>query len=149
MARRKEQPGPDIFTRVDDATYDELTLLTGQRVVHVELWEDSLVDELLTDQSEVDGAPLFDLDLYLEEGIFFELYGASAFTGLEADPIVDNDELARTLLTLVNEQIWLDDVAVDEDENLVLVLGQTAVARLYLVIGGWSLEEWEELPAGE
>ncbi len=36
----------DLLTTVDDDLFEELTELTGQRIAHVAIWEESLVDEL-------------------------------------------------------------------------------------------------------
>ncbi|MCB9137230.1 MAG: hypothetical protein H6642_02645 [Caldilineaceae bacterium] len=146
MSKRNKREAPDLLTEVDDILYDELAALTGQRIVHAVLWEDSLANELPADGGAPASDAFFDLDLYLEEGVYFELYGVVLFPNPEDDPITEADEASHGLLTLVNEQGLLSDVAVDEDDNLVLVLGNDAAARLYLVTGGWLVEEWEELP---
>ncbi len=145
MAKRKDS-GLELFTRVDDELYDELLALRGQRVVQVALWEDSLADDLAAERQLLDHDAFFDLDLYLDEGVFFELYGASGYPSPQDDPISEAEELNRTLVSLVNQNATLVDIAVDEDENLVLVLGRGKTPRLYLVAGGWLPNEWEELP---
>jgi len=140
-----------LLTSVDDELYDELSELTGQRVVHVALWEESLADALAGELADAETDPerqsTFDLDLYLDEGVYFELYGASAFTDLDAPPVTGADPMARLLLTAVDRGVWLEEIAVDEEDNLVLILGRQEVPALYLTVGGWLLEEWEELPA--
>lgn len=142
----KQPPDLDLQTGVDDELYDELSELEGQRIVHVTLWEDSLLDALEGGEPDPDTQTLFDLDLYLEEGIYFELYGASAFESLDAAPVEGDERLAKTLLTLVDQHATLDEIAVDEDDNLVLILAQGGEPALYLAVGGWLLEEWDELP---
>jgi hypothetical protein len=145
MAKRKDS-GPELFTRVDDELYEELLALRGQRVVQVALWEDSLADDLAAERQLLDHDAFFDLDLYLDEGVFFELYGATGYPSPQDDPIGEAEALNRTLVSLVNQNATLLDIAVDEDENLVLVLGRSKTPRLYLVAGGWLPNEWEELP---
>jgi hypothetical protein len=146
MAKRKKTGGPELFTSVNDELYDELLALRGQRLVHVSLWEDSLADELTATVLTDEHGTFYDLDLYLEEGVYFEFYGASGFPTLHDEPIEQADELQRTLLSLVNQNATLLDIAVDEDDNLVLVLGRRKTPRLYVVAGGWLPGEWEELP---
>lgn len=140
-----------LLTSVDDELYDELNELVGQRVAHVVLWEESLADALAGEVAETEIDPerqtTFDLDLYLDEGVYFELYGVSAFVDLDAPPITGADSMARLLLTAVDRGVWLEEIAVDEEDNLVLILGRQGVPTLYLTVGGWLLEEWEELPA--
>ncbi len=148
---RGEEGEVPLLTSVDDALYDELSDLTGQRVVHVALWEESLADALAEKSAEAEIDPerqtTFDLDLYLDEGVYFELYGVSAFTDLDAPPVTGADPMAKLLLTAVDQGVWLEEIAVDEEDNLVLILGRQGVPTLYLTVGGWLLEEWEELPA--
>ena len=40
----------------------------------------------------------------------------------------------------------LEEIAVDEDDGLVLVLGLKRQPVFYLQVGAWLLDEWEELP---
>lgn len=154
----------DLFTEVDDELFDALTDLTGQRVVHIAIWDDSLADELadLDDEdapdsidrsgvdSDDDGSSqeVFDLDLYLADGIYFELYGTLCFPDLDADPLRGVDVVNKHLASLVNQGIWFDEVAVDEEDQLVLVIAQSRQPILYFVVGGWLIEEWDELPTG-
>lgn len=145
MDKRSPSGGDQLFTTVDDETYAELEQLAGEAIVHAEVWEDSLVDAL----EERGGPPLepaFDLDLYLEGGVYFELYGVTCYSDLDGTPFDDRDLLARRLTTLIKQGATLGEVAVDEDDALVLVLARGDISLLYLVVGGWLLEEWDELP---
>jgi hypothetical protein len=135
-----------LFTTVDDELYDELSELVDQKVVHAAVWEESLVDALSheepTDAPTVD----FDLDLYLEDGVYFELYGVQFFSDLESEPWAGLETVTERLVALINRGLWLIEVAVDEQDGLVLVLGYPDRPALYLTIGGWLIEEWDELP---
>lgn len=142
----KREPEFDFYTEVDDAMYDELAELSNQKVVHVEVWEDSLGDTLdgetvaLTEQTAVD------LDLYLEGGVYFELYGVVSYPDLDADPLVGFARIEKQITRLVKQTLWLDEVAVDEEDSLVFVLSRQHKPQLYLVISGWSFADWDELP---
>lgn len=135
-----------LMTTVDDEQYDELCDLAGQRVAHVALWEDSLADALAESESDPAAQVTFDLDLYLEEGVYFELYGVQLYPDPDAEPLQGLDATQHRLLSLVDQGLWLDEVAVGEEDELVLVLGHAQEPVLYLAAGAWLLEEWEELP---
>jgi hypothetical protein len=137
-----------LQTQVDDETYEELTALAGQRVLFATVWEDSLADALAELPAVDKGPSGVDLDLYLQDGVYFELYGAHCYPDLDAKPIGDQTAVERHLASLVGTGLWLGEVAVDEDDGLVLVLTQSHQPILYLQVGAWILNEWEELPEG-
>ncbi|MCB0129369.1 MAG: hypothetical protein KDD78_00910, partial [Caldilineaceae bacterium] len=91
--------GLSIFTTVDDETFDELAELTGERIVHVAIWEESLADELDDMRVEPEDQTMFDVDLYLEDGIYFELYGTTCFPSLDSNALMSLDTVSRVLLT--------------------------------------------------
>jgi hypothetical protein len=138
----------NLFTTIDDELYDELYELTGQKIVQVQLWDDSLGVELSgeTERTEADGQ--FDLDLYLADGVYFELYGVGCYRSLEDDPLPELALVDKALRGQIKQGLWLEEIAVDEDDQLVLVLGRQDQPHLYLQIGGWLIEEWDELPDG-
>ena len=143
-----EEPALDFYTTVDDEMYDDLAELAGQRIVHVQLWEESISDMLEGQEVAATSTNAADLDLYLEGGIYFELYGVLAYRNPEQDPLPDRETVARQLTALVKQGLWLDEVAVDEEDGLVLILSRARKPQLYLSISGWSVDEWDELPAG-
>lgn len=138
----------DFYTTVDDEMYDDLAELAGQRVVHVQLWEESISDMLEGQEVAATSTNAADLDLYLEGGIYFELYGVLAYRDPEQEPLPDRATVERQLTALVKQGLWLDEVAVDEENALVLVLSRARKPQLYLAISGWSVDEWDELPTG-
>ena len=142
---KQPKQGEQLFTTVDDDTYAELEQLAGEQVVHAEVWEDSLGDAL-EERGGPPTEPAFDLDLYLEGGVYFELYGVACYSDLDGTPLAERDALERRLLSLVKQGVTLGEVAVDEDDALVLVLARGDLPLLYLAVGGWLLEEWDELP---
>ena len=139
-----------FYTAVDDELYDELSELVGQKVVFVAVWEDSLADALGSATAAPDDAAddtfQFDIDLYLADGVFFELYGTQCFSDLDAAPWRGLEKCSRQLVSLLNRGLWLEEVAVTEEDDLVLVLGQAGNPLVYFNVGGWLIEEWDELP---
>ena len=143
MARNQDF---DFFTTVDDEMYDDLAELTGQKIVHVELWEEALQDTLAGTETDPATQTTIDMDLYLDGGLYFELYGVLCFPDPDEEPLVGYATIEQTLNRLVKQTLWLDEIAVDEEDSLVFVLSQQHKPQLYLMIDGWSFAEWDELP---
>jgi hypothetical protein len=141
-----EFPEIDLYTEVDDELYEQLAELTGERIVHVEVWEESLGDVMDGDEEAPPGQFGFDIDLYLESGIYFELYSAVCYPTIESEPIEGLSTVQSRLTSLVKGSVQLEEVAVDEENALILVLAQQQKPQLYLLIGAWSVGEWDELP---
>ena len=135
-----------LMTVVDDETYDELITLVEQRVVHIALWEDSLADGLAGTTVGAGMQDTFDIDLYLEDGVYFELYGVSCFDDPDAEAWRGLDGSAARLGALVKAGVRLQDIAVDEEDGLILVLDAPGGQVAYLAVGAWLLAEWDELP---
>lgn len=146
MAMNSNHNGVSLYTTVDDELYDELSELAGQKIVYVGFWEDSLADALNETESDPATQNAFDLDIYLEEGVYFELYGTSVYPDLNSDPLQGLEKVNEQFGEIGKQGIWLEEIAVDENDELILVLSDQAKNRLYLAIAGWLLEEWDELP---
>ncbi len=133
----------DVNLVVDDETLDELTALNGEAIVGIAVWEDSVAQAL--DAGELTDSAV-DLDVYLESGVFFELYGVLCYPDLDSEPLSGTDAIDRKMAVLVAAGLALEDIAVDTEDSLVLVLGNEGEPLLYLNAGAWRLDEWEELP---
>jgi hypothetical protein len=144
-----------LFTRVDDEQFDELSELNGQPLVHVGVWEEGLADSITpaahadataADANMANEGVAADIDLYLRDGVYFELYGTLCYTDLDEAPLADLTAIEARLHALVQEGGLLEEIAVDEDDGLVLILAARNQPELYLQVGAWLLDEWEELP---
>ncbi len=142
-----------INTTVSDELYDELAELEGLQVVGAALWEDSLSDtpdgEEGAEAEEVidpESRQFVDMDIYLDENVQLELYEVALYTSLDEDPIMGLTAIGALLSKEIEAGLWLEEVAVDEDEQLVLVMTRQHEPRFYLNVGGWSTSEWDELP---
>ena len=152
---------PFINTTVTDELYDELAELEGLQVMVAALWEDSLSDTdeaAAEEEEEGDDAveiidpetrQFVDMDLYLDENLQLELYEVALYTSLDEDPIMGLTAIGALLSKEIEAGLWLEEVAVDEDEQLVLVMTRQHEPRFYLNVGGWSTSEWDELPEDE
>jgi hypothetical protein len=143
MTRQDDMP---LYTTVDDELYDELAQLTGQAVVYVEVWEDSLSSALEAEEEAAEQQASFDIDLYLSDGAYFELYSATCYDDLDGEPWVGLAEVSRKLTAAAKLKAVLEEVAVDEEDQLVLVLRYGGGRHVYLPVAAWLLEEWDELP---
>jgi hypothetical protein len=161
-----EPPRDDgqLYTRLDDEQYDELSELNGQPVVHVSVWEEGLADAITSPSRDAnhganreanraanpdtynDDNEAADIDIYLRDGVYFELYGTLCYTSLDAPPLNDLTQIEQRLQRLVKAGVVLEEIAVDDEDGLVLVLAQHHQPVLYLQVGAWLLDEWEELP---
>ena len=144
-----EQETGQLFTHVDDEQYEELSQLNGQPIMHVAVWEEGLADAVAPAAGEANSGNqgvAADIDLYLRDGIYFELYGTLCYTDLDEPPLADLANIEQRLQRLVKNGLTLEEVAVDEEDGLVLVLAQRHQPALYLQVGAWLLDEWEELP---
>ncbi|MEZ4665032.1 MAG: hypothetical protein R2911_46495 [Caldilineaceae bacterium] len=143
MPNQRPDEQPEFFTEVDDDLLEDLAEVTGQQVVSYSVWDESLAAAL--DQAQADPAAL-DIDLYLEGGVYFECYSTLCFITPDSEPLDGLASVDSFMGKTVRKGLWLDEVAVDEENQLVLVLAQKRQPVLYLVVSGWTLAEWEELP---
>jgi len=133
----------DVFYIVDDEAFDALVELAGGPVAGITLWEDSIADAL--GQGELIGSAV-DMDLYLSSGAYFELYGVLCYPDVDSEPLAGANVIDQRIAQLMRLGPHLTEVAVDEEDSLVLVLGGKGRTLLFLNAGAWSLGEWEELP---
>lgn len=139
----------DFHQIVTDALYAELVeSIEGQKVVGLAVWEESLADE---EGEEIAPArrQIFDMDLYLENHLYMELYATYVFKDPEGDALRGLDRIGTICTKLIEDGTWLEEIAVTEDSELVLILSRNHRPQLYLNVGGWTMEEWETLPDEE
>ena len=135
--------------RLDDELYDEMVdTVAGERVMGLVLWEESVSDEG-GERPAPNQRLLFDLDLYLENKTLLALYGTAIYSDPESSPLRGWQQAGKIVQTLINNGIWLDEIAATEEDELVLILSRNHVPLLYLNVSGWTVEEWETLPDGQ
>ncbi len=122
--------------------------VVGQRVVGIALWETSIADEA-EGEAPPEERDIVDLDVYLENSRYFELYGAQLFSDLDSEPLRGLPRIGKIVADLANRGVWLDEIAATEEDELVLILCRRQTPQLYLVAGGWLLDTWDTLPAEE
>lgn len=135
-----------LLTELTDEAYDELAGLEGSAVVGLSFWDSSLADELEEGPVEAERRTLIDLDLFLEDNVTLELYGAALLTSPESEPIVGMKALEEALVAMVDRESILDEVAETEDKSPVFVFAADDQITLIITVGAWAISEWEELP---
>lgn len=150
-AARRNGPAPEVtvYSRVDDEQFVELSGLCAQRIVHATVWDETLLVGLDRSAAETWTQDTFDVDLYLGDGVYFELFGVCCFPAPDAEPWLGYEVVSERLRRLIVGGAWLDEVAIDEEENLILILARRRQPVLYLAVSAWCLHEWEELPTDE
>ena len=143
--RAKGSLDDELVTEVDDELYRNLLNLTGQQIVHAVVWEDSMLDAFDDPTASPETRSVFDIDIYLADGVFFELYGTLCYQQVDGEPLHGLDDVTLALATMLKMGLWLDDVAVDDSDSLALIVSSHQ-RSLILAVCGWSLAEWSDLP---
>lgn len=154
----RSNPSDELYTTVSDEQFEDLMDLSGQQIVQTILWNDSMANAL-DDADALDSDPqpsptqtaetdnsVFDLDVYLKDGVYFELFGVQLYPSLDSEPLSGYDTVKAFLTELIAQGLWLDDLGVDEDDGLVLILCRQREPLLYIPAGAWFIDEWDELP---
>lgn len=135
-----------LETELTDEAYEELASLEDSVVIGVSFWDSSVADD--PDESLPDDAQreVIDLDLYLEDNVTLELYGAMLYKSPEAEPLVGVEAMEQALVAMVDAESLLDQVAETDDARLALIFTANDEPVLIIAAGGWSISEWDELP---
>lgn len=136
----------ELITELTDEAFEELAELEGSTVVGISFWDSSLADELEEEEPTPEQRMLIDLDIFLEDNVALELYGVALYTSPESDPVVGMQRLEEALVSMVDQESVLDEVAESEDGGLVLVFAAGEDITLLASVSAWSISEWDELP---
>jgi hypothetical protein len=112
----------------------------------VAFWDSSLVDDLEDEMVGDQDRDVIDLDLYLADNVLLELIGAALYRLPELSLVMGVLALEEILVELVDRDGVLVEVAESEDGAPALVFGTDAGPFLAIVVGGWLISKWDELP---
>ncbi len=135
-----------LNTELTEEAYEELAELEGSAVIGVSFWDSSLADEMEESEITPEERMLIDIDMYLEDNVALELYGAALYPSPESEPLVGMPALEQALATMIDRESVLDEVAETDDGGLVLVFASGDETTLLISVGAWSVGEWDELP---
>ncbi len=129
-----------------EEAYQELAASEGAAVVGLTYWSASLADELEEEEPTPEERQVIDLDIYLDDNTLLELYGASLFRTVSAEPLTGLSALETALIDLADAEAILGEVAETDGGDLALVFVVGDEPRLIIVVGAWTVSEWDELP---
>lgn len=129
-----------------EEAYEALAALEGYPIMGVAFWDSSLVDDLEDELVDDQDRDVIDLDLYLADNVLLELYGAALYRLPEPTLVVGVVALEKVLVELIDRDGALVEVAESEDGTPALVFGFDDGPFLAVVVGGWLISQWDELP---
>jgi hypothetical protein len=135
-----------LQTELTEEAYEELAASEGAAIAGLTYWTASLADELEDETPTAEDRQVIDLDIYLDDNTLLELFGASLFRSEAAEPITGMEALEAALIDLAESEAILDQVAETDGGDLALVFSVDDQPRLILVVGAWSVDDWDELP---
>lgn len=129
-----------------DEAFEELAASEGAAIAELAYWSASLADDLEESTPTPEERQVIDLDMYLDDNTLLELYGVSLFRAESADPITGLEALEAALVDLAGSGGVLYEVAETDEGDLALVFAVEEELRLILVVGAWTVSDWDELP---
>ncbi|NUQ38159.1 MAG: hypothetical protein HUU23_10235 [Caldilineales bacterium] len=139
----------NVHFKLTDDLWEAMAPLEGAAVTSLVIWDSSLVDESLegpiTDETRV----YVDFELYLEDHILLELYGAAVLPDENSEALVGLDAIGEALSALAAEGAVIQEICADQEEGMVLVLTSESGASLFVAVTAWLQTTWDTLPEDE
>ena len=129
-----------------EEAFEELAASEGAAIAELAFWSSSLADELEETQPTPEDRQVIDMDIYLDDNTLLELYGVSLFRAESADPITGLEALEAALIDLAGTDAVLYEVAETDEGDLALVFAVEEELKLIMVVGAWTVSDWDELP---
>ncbi len=137
---------PQTHFKLTDELWEELSELEGLAIASLVVWDSSLVDDSLDDPVTDENRIYVDFELYLEDRQLLEVYGAAVLKDETSDAMVGFDTIGRMLGRLAEHGALIKEIAVDQDEGLILILQDHKNRRLLTPVTAWLLTTWDTLP---
>ncbi|MCB0204351.1 MAG: hypothetical protein KDH89_05960 [Anaerolineae bacterium] len=129
-----------------EEAYEELAASEGAAIAELAFWSASLADELEETPPTPEDRQVIDIDIYLDDNTLLELYGVSLFRSESAEPITGLEALEAALVDMAGAGGVLYEVAETDEGDLALVFAVEDELCLIMVVGAWSVSDWDELP---
>jgi hypothetical protein len=135
----------ELFYELDDDRRAELNEMVGLKVLGIELWEESIVDEEEDQPPSAEERVFVDCDLYLEDNVAIELYVASVYPDPDGEPVIGVDAIFAAVGRLADDHLELIDFgdADEEEGGLALAFGIGDEVKTVLVAQAWMVSDWE------
>lgn len=141
-----EDAGEDeLYYELDDDRRAELNEMVGLKVLGIELWEESIVDDEEDQPPAAEERVFVDCDLYLDDNVAIELYVASVYPDPDGEPVVGVDAIFAAVGRLADDHLELVDFgdADEEEGGLALAFGIGDEVKTVLVAQAWMVSDWE------
>jgi hypothetical protein len=135
-----------INFKLSDELWEEMIDFEGVPIASLVVWDSSLVDDRLDDPVTDENRIYVDFELYLDDQRMLELYGAAVLEDETSDALVGLDNIGRALSGLAGNGAYIQEIAADQDNSLVLILQDQKNERLLTPITAWLLTTWDVLP---
>ena len=135
-----------INFKLTDELWEEIIELEGISVASLVVWDSSLVDDSLDDPVTDENRVYVDFEIYLDDHMMLELYGAAVLEDESSDALVGFDNIGQTLSRLAEKGALIQEIAADQEDRLVLILQNQEGKRLLTPITAWLLTSWDALP---
>jgi len=135
-----------INFELTDELWEELVELEGAPIASLVVWDSSLVDDSLDDPVTDENRIYVDFEIYLDDQILLELYGAAVLKDESSNALIGFDNIGRALGRLTGKGALIQEIAADQEERLVLILQNQNGEKLLTPITAWLLSSWDALP---
>lgn len=136
----------DLQFKLTDEIWEDMVALEGAPISAIVVWDRSLADETTPEPVTSENRILVDIDLYLANQTKLELYGAAVSADEESDPTVGLNAIGELLEQHTQNGAYIDEIAADEEETLVLILANEQKRSLLIAVSAWLEDVWETLP---
>ncbi|HEY53768.1 MAG TPA: hypothetical protein G4N94_09955 [Caldilineae bacterium] len=135
-----------INFKLTDALWEEMSEFEGVPIASLVVWDSSLVDDRLDDPVTDENRIYVDFELYLDDQRMLELYGVAVLEDETSDALVGLDNIGRALSRLAENGAFIQEIAADQDDSLVLILQDQENKRLLTPVTAWLATTWDALP---
>lgn len=135
-----------INFKLNDELWEEMIEFEGIPIASLVVWDSSLVDDRLDDPVTDENRIYVDFEIYLDDQHMLELYGAAVLEDEAGDALVGLDNIGRALSGLAGNGAFIQEIAADQDNSLVLILQDQQNKKLLTPVTAWLLATWDVLP---
>ncbi len=140
-----DQPDAIQF-QLTEALWEDMQALEGQPIASLVVWDSSLVDDSLESPVADEARVYVDCELYLANQTLLELYGVAVAHEDAEEPLVGLAAINQALEQLADDGAFLLEIASDQDDGLVLTIGNQAGQNILLAVTAWLESTWDTLP---
>ncbi|MCO6450949.1 MAG: hypothetical protein J5I90_09215 [Caldilineales bacterium] len=135
----------NINFKLTDDLWEDLTVLEGEPIDSLVVWDSSLVDENLDEPVTDENRIYVDFELYLSNQTLLELYGAAVVPDEGSDALVGLDVITERLSGMAAQGARIEGIFADQDDGLVLLLASPD-DEVFVPVTAWIESVWENLP---